>query len=796
MIKNPFIIKVYLYETKEKARKLMKKMNFFKGKAKIIFAGTFLAGIIFTSNVFATTSELQLDTSKAYDEWNCLSDEQKEQIVMPRTYDVEIPDSILSEYEIDTMPRVLNQLLGNCVNPFDEVGSVNDSRFNLAENLNLRVEHQRNTTECWAFSLIKALETNKALKNKLYDIEDFSERHMDYATSRTFTDGVNEAGFNREVGTGGLIPVGLAYLTNGQGAVLESDMPFKNEEKKISLAEIDKNVNTIVNDYYNLPTIHKEYEKDSNGNTISVKYKKANGTEYTESELNAVRNIIKEHLVENGAIATMTAGSLSNYYNNSSAFQATAYNCNDTDKTRDHAITIVGWDDNYPRENFGDGRMPSTNGAYIVLNSYGDTSFDNGYLYISYEDYFIEEELYGISSTGSVDYDYIYQNDYYGGVFKIGSATQTKGSIGTVYNRDKNKNEILDSVGVTLSNYSKIEIYVNPENDSFATSKLIKVAEPSEVLTPGFHRIDITPTQLTGDNFTIVVKITPESGGFYFQIEANVEKTAYAFVESENRSYVSLSSNTWTNISNLTVSGLDMKTADVCIKAYTIEGEKIEEPEENTNNPEDNNNSENNNPEDVPSTNPDTDDSNNNSTDNDNTTNENPDINQDDNNTNDDNTNDDNTNNDNQNEESNTPEQDKTEEKVEVSSTKYTITEDGYIMNIEFNTTKEKLLNNIQVKSGKNVINSDGSSVKDDEVIKTGMKLRLSDGSLYTLIVRGDINMDGRVSLTDLSKLILHYNGVKGFELAGDALKGADMNIDGKVSLVDVSQLVVLYNSI
>ena len=41
----------------------MKKMNFFKGKAKVIFAGTFLAGIIFTGNVFATTAELKLDTS-------------------------------------------------------------------------------------------------------------------------------------------------------------------------------------------------------------------------------------------------------------------------------------------------------------------------------------------------------------------------------------------------------------------------------------------------------------------------------------------------------------------------------------------------------------------------------------------------------------------------------------------------------------------------------------------------------------------------------------------------------------
>ena len=759
----------------------MKKMNFFKGKAKAIFAGTFLAGIIFTGNVFATTTELKIDTSDAFDKWNSLSEEQKAEITMPRTYDVDIPDSILSEYELDTRPRVLNQLLGHSESPFNKVGKVYDSRFNLAEELNIRVEHQGSTTECWAFSLLKSLETNRALKNGLTDIEDFSERHMDYATSRTFTDGINEAGFNREVGRGGLFNVGLAYLTNGQGAVLESDMPFKDDERKISLSEINKNVSTIVTSYSTLPTIHKEYELDDRGNTVSVKYKKPNGTEYTESELEAVRRIIKEHLVENGAIASMTGGNYAQYYNNSNQFKATAYNCNVTTKIRDHAITIVGWDDDYSRENFGDGKMPSTDGAYIVLNSYGDKSFDNGYMYISYEDYFIEEEIYGINSTGTIDYETIYQNDYYGGAFKVGLDSQLKGGLATVYNRDKNKEEVLNSVGITIANYANVEIYVNPNDSSFSSSDLIKVAETEEILEPGFHRINITPTKLTGESFAIVVKQFSESGGFYFHLEANIPNTSFALVSSDNRSYVSFNGTSWTNLSNLTIDNIDTKTADVCIKAYTVEGE-VEEPDKEPTVPED-----------VTPTIPDGEPDGNVPGDNqdDEQPNENPDINPDDGNKEEDKT-----------DEEQKPEEKPDEpekepaEKLEVTSEKYTITEDGYIMNVTHNTSKEEFLNNIQINSGKNVINSDGSIVKDDDIVKTGMKLRLSDGRIYTIIVRGDTNMDGRISLTDLSKLILHYNGVKGFELSGDTFKGADMNIDGKISLVDVSQLVVLYNSI
>ncbi|MBR3613990.1 MAG: hypothetical protein IKL55_02290 [Clostridia bacterium] len=733
----------------------MKKIDFFKGKAKEIFVGTFLAGIVFTGNVFATTTELKLDNTIEFDNWNNLSNEEKKEVVMPRAYDVDIPDSILSKYEFSSKPRIINQLLGNAINPLHEVGKVTDSRFNLAEELNLRVEHQQNTTECWAFSLLKSVETNKALKSGNKDIEDFSERHMDYATARNFTDGINENGFYRDVGNGGLLVVGLAYLTNGQGAVLEEDMPFKNEEKRISLSEINKKVDTIVDDYSYFPSINKEYEWDSKGNTISVKYKKSDGSEYTETELNAVRNMIKEHLVKNGAIASMTGGGYLDFYNNSNPFKATAYNCNITTKIRDHAITIVGWDDNYSRENFGDGKKPSTDGAYIVLNTYGETAFDGGYMYISYEDYFIEEEIYGICSTSDVDYDKIYQYDYYGSIQKLGLDTQSTGSIGTVYERDKNIKETLTSVGVTLSNYSNIEIYINPNNSSLASRNLIKVGESSDVLSPGFHRIDITPVELTGNSFAIVVKQTSESGGFYFQIETNIANTAYALVDSENKSYISLTDNTWTNISNLNITGVDMSKADVCIKAYTItdqietpEDEPTEEPKPDDTTPEDEPTEEpkpdDTMPEDEPTEEPKPDDT--------------------------------------------------TEQEIELS-TNY-ILKDKYIMNIEFNTTKETFLNDIKVNTGKNVINSDGTSVKDDEIIKTGMKLRLADGRLYTLIVKGDINMDGLVSLIDLSKLLLHYNGVKGFELEGDALKGADMNIDGDINLVDLSQMLVLYNSI
>ena len=73
----------------------MKKMNFCNGKGRAILAGAFLAGIILSGNVLAAENELQMNTSDAYEKWTNLSTEEKIDVALPRTYDVEIPESIL-----------------------------------------------------------------------------------------------------------------------------------------------------------------------------------------------------------------------------------------------------------------------------------------------------------------------------------------------------------------------------------------------------------------------------------------------------------------------------------------------------------------------------------------------------------------------------------------------------------------------------------------------------------------------------------------------------------------------------
>ncbi|MEF2837224.1 MAG: C1 family peptidase [Oscillospiraceae bacterium] len=51
-----------------------------------------------------------------------------------------------------------------------------------------------------------------------------------------------------------------------------------------------------------------------------------------------------------------------------------------------HAVTIVGWDDNYSAENFLEDKRPPADGAWIVRNSWGEDYGDGGYFYLSFYD--------------------------------------------------------------------------------------------------------------------------------------------------------------------------------------------------------------------------------------------------------------------------------------------------------------------------------------------------------------------------------------------------------------------------
>ncbi|WP_337903193.1 C1 family peptidase, partial [Mesomycoplasma ovipneumoniae] len=75
-----------------------------------------------------------------------------------------------------------------------------------------------------------------------------------------------------------------------------------------------------------------------------------------------------------------------------------------------HAVTIVGWDDNFSKDNFI--TKPNIDGAWIVKDAQGETFGDKGYFYVSYATVSMTEQPYVFNKIAKTDeFDGIYQKD-------------------------------------------------------------------------------------------------------------------------------------------------------------------------------------------------------------------------------------------------------------------------------------------------------------------------------------------------------------------------------------------------
>ena len=111
--------------------------------------------------------------------------------------------------------------------------------------------------------------------------------------------------------------------------------------------------------------------------------------------------------------------------------------------------------------------------------------------------------------------------------------------------------------------------------------------------------------------------------------------------------------------------------------------------------------------------------------------------------------------------------------------------------------------NNTNVSSAKFNINTDETFKiydKDDKekttgIIGTGNKIKIFKNNIlqkeYLVVVKGDANGDGKISLTDLRKTFQHRLGKT--NLTGVYLEAIDIDINGKISLTDLRQIFRLY---
>ena len=114
-------------------------------------------------------------------------------------------------------------------------------------------------------------------------------------------------------------------------------------------------------------------------------------------------------------------------------------------------------------------------------------------------------------------------------------------------------------------------------------------------------------------------------------------------------------------------------------------------------------------------------------------------------------------------------------------------TEKKILKAIPENTTVKMLLENIQIGSDKySFTDATGKEIKEEDLVGTGSTLKINEEE-FKLIVAGDVNGDGKISATDLSKLKRHMVELE--LLTGNNLLGADIDKDDQITLTDLSNM-------
>lgn len=363
---------------------------------------------------------------------------------------------------------------------------------------------QGDENSCWAYASMSALESSWDQDAKgPYATEHLLQNHP----------------FGRELSEGGSYAVSMAYLLSWLGPV---------EEKT---------------------------EESSEDPLVCVHVQEVRQAQPKDYEA------IKRFVYKYGGVETALYVDFRNALTDSSYYnEETKAYCYQGNASSNHEIVIVGWDDDYPAENFV-GEVQE-NGAFLCLNSWGEEFGNSGAFYVSYEDANIGN--YGITYS-RVDpvgyYDEIFQADLCGYTAQIGYG-QESAWFANVYTAEEPINARACGFYATGAD-TYYEIYGIRE---FTGPESFLLKEPlcsGYLEDVGYYTIDLPePLKINEQtDFAFVVKITTEDALYPVAVECPIEGFSENADISDGRGYLSCQGSRWEQVET-------NKEYNLCLKIY------------------------------------------------------------------------------------------------------------------------------------------------------------------------------------------------------------------------------------
>lgn len=502
---------------------------------------------------FSQDEEVTNSETSKEEEVICSTGYMEDEFVIPSIN--ESYDANTSTYSTDSASTESNTMLSfNTTYEANTLGEIPTS-YSFKDNMPA-VREQGSYGVCWSFAAIGAAEASIISKGLADKTIDLSELQLAYFFYHTVADPLgNTMGDDTKALESDFLNVGgnsvftTFSLASWTGVTDETKAPFATAS---TTGTLDSSL--AYDDAYHM----------QNAYWINL------STDVEE---------VKKMIMKYGAVAS------AHYTDQSTTTESTAcYNpatyayFYDGSYRTNHAIVMVGWDDNYSKNNFNASKQPSVDGAWLVRNSWGSTMGDQGYFWISYEDSALNSDSYSkafvFDFEAANNYDHNYQYDGASGA--NGYALASGGSIANVFTATGNSTgtqEEINAVSFALYdvnvNYS-IQIYKDLTDATNPTSGTATLSTPKTGSTSyvGYYTVPFDEPVLIDEGQTFSVVVT---------LSKNDDSTTYFFGDQ------SYQNSTWIKFTNTTKVGqsfrkyntgsdwYDMNTSGVTarIKAFT-----------------------------------------------------------------------------------------------------------------------------------------------------------------------------------------------------------------------------------
>ena len=396
------------------------------------------------------------------------------------------------------------------------------------------IRNQNPWNTCWAFASLASLESTFLNLYPDYQDIDLSEMFIAY-----FAYGDKRPGKSY-------------YLYNSEADILNQGGNYN--QAAALLARLGTvNESTLRYSRTTIKKLPEEYEKAA----IRLKDVYELGTLSGNEIIQAVKNLI----INNGAVYAAYYSDNDGYYDIYSSYFNNQTDDEGNPLTPNHAISIIGWDDSYPRYSFSPVK-PAKSGAWLVRNSWGSGwLYNRGYFWMSYEQ-FITDAVIFIADKSS-KYIKHYGHDDLGrisGIYINWSASIFK---------NESDDEILQYTGFNaIDNNTDYEIYIydlGTEKPSSPIEGVLLASRDNYTPYKGYHTEDFSQENIRlkgGHYFSVVMKTNTGIG-----TEATYENNV---IVNPEESYYSSDGLTWSDLYNIPLDDDNDYKHNACIKAFTV----------------------------------------------------------------------------------------------------------------------------------------------------------------------------------------------------------------------------------